>query len=167
MGRKITLADGFEKHDFLKIMKQTKHGRNRIRLLAMHHIQLGKSLEAVAKISGAHWVTVQKWVKRFKAEGFNGLYEARRIGAPRKIQKEEEDFISERLLSLSTGKTGGYITGKEIHQELSDKYSVKCCLKTIYNTLHRLSFSWITSRSIHPKSNLNTQDKYKKTLPHC
>jgi len=167
MGRKITLPDGFDKHDFLKMMKQTRHGRNRIRLLAMHHIQLGKSLEAVAKIVGSHWVTVQKWIKKFKTNGINGLYEAQRIGAPRKIQKEEEDFISEKLLSLSNAKTGGYITGKEMHQELIDKYAVKCCLKTIYNTLHRLNFSWITSRSIHPKSNLDTQDQYKKTLPLC
>jgi hypothetical protein len=30
MGRKLTLPDGFEKHNFIKMMKQMKHGRNRI-----------------------------------------------------------------------------------------------------------------------------------------
>lgn len=167
MGRKLTLPDGFEKHDFLKMMKQMKHGRNRIRLLAMHHIQLGKSLKTVSKIVQSHWITVQKWLKRFKTEGFNGLYESERIGAPRKIQKEGEEFISEKLLSLSTAKTGGYITGNQIHQILVDKYDINCCLKTVYNSMHKLRFSWITSRSIHPKSNLETQDQYKKTLPLC
>lgn len=167
MGRKLTLPDGFERHDFLKMMKQMKHGRNRIRLLAMHHIQLGKSLKAVSKIVQSHWITVQKWLKRFKAEGFKGLYESQRIGAPRKIQKEGEEFISEKLLSLSTARTGGYITGNQIHRILVDKYDINCCLKTVYNSMHKLGFSWITSRSIHPKSNLETQDQYKKTLPHC
>lgn len=167
MGRKLTLPDGFEKHDFLKIMKKTKHGRNRIRLLAMHHIQLGKSLKMVSTIVQSHWVTVQKWLKRFKDHGFDGLYESKRSGAPRKIQKQEEKFISETLSALSTAKTGGYTTGKEIHKILIDKYSVQCSLKTIYNALHRLNFSWITSRSIHPKSNIETQEQYKKTLPLC
>lgn len=167
MGRKLTLPNGFEKHDFLKIMKKTKHGRNRIRLLAMHHIQLGKSLKMVSKIVQSHWVTVQKWLKRFKDHGFDGLYESKRSGAPRKIQKREDKFISETLSTLSTAKTGGYTTGKEIHKILIDKYSVQCSLKTIYNALHRLNFSWITSRSIHPKSNIETQEQYKKTLPLC
>lgn len=167
MGRKLTLPVGFEKHDFLKMMKKMKHGRNRIRLLAMHHIQLGKSLKMVSRIVEAHWITVQKWLKRFKAHGFEGLYESKRSGAPRKIQKQEESFISEKLLTLSTAKAGGYITGKQIHQILIDEHSVQCSLKTIYNALHRLNFSWITSRPIHPKSNIETQEQYKKTLPLC
>ena len=167
MGRKLTLPDGFEKHNFLKMMKQMRHGKNRIRLLAMHHIQLGKSLKTVSRIVQSHWVTVQKWLTRFKADGFDGLYESRRSGAPRKIQKEGEEFISEKLSSLSTAKTGGYITGSQIHQILVDKYNIKCCLKTVYNSMHKLNFSWITSRSIHPKSNLETQEEYKKTLPLC
>jgi transposase len=167
MGRKLTLPDGFEKHDFLKMMKKMKHGRNRIRLLAMHHIQLGKSLILVSKIVQTHWITVQKWLKRFKTDGFDGLYESKRSGAPRKIQQEEEKFISDKLSSLSAAKTGGYITGKQMHQTLVDKYNIKCCLKTVYNSMHKLKFSWITSRSIHPKSNLEVQDQYKKTLPLC
>ena len=63
MGRKLTLPEDFKDHDFLKIMKTMKHGRNRIRLLAMHHIQLGKSLKDIAKIVQHHWVTVQQWLK--------------------------------------------------------------------------------------------------------
>jgi transposase len=167
MGRKLKLPNGFEKHNFLKMMNKMKHGRNRIRLLAMHHIQLGKSLIMVSQIVEVHWVTVQKWLKRFKEEGFAGLYESPRSGAPRKIQKEEEEFISEKLSALSTSKTDGYITGNQMHQTLIDKYNTKCCLKTVYNSMHKLKFSWITSRSIHPKSNLDTQSQYKKNLPLC
>ena len=32
---------------------------------------------------------------------------------------------------------------------------------TVYNTMHRLGFSWITSRSMHPKSNQEIQNTYK------
>ena len=44
MSRPLILPDNFQEHDFLDLMKKEPHPRKRIRLLAMHHIQLGKSL---------------------------------------------------------------------------------------------------------------------------
>jgi transposase len=49
---------------------------------------------------------------------------------------------------------------------LIEEYGAKCALKTVYNTMHRLGFSWITYRSIHPKSNQETQNTYKKLPRH-
>lgn len=167
MGRKLHLPESFEQQDFLKMMRKMRHGRNRIRLLAMHHIQTGKSLTAVSKVVNVHWSTIQGWIKRFRELGVEGLYETKRSGAPRKIASAQEQFITEKITTLSQTKTGGYITGKEMHRELIDKYGIQCCLKTVYNTLHRLNFSWITSRSIHPKSNLANQEQYRQTLPLC
>lgn len=167
MGRKLELGEDFKQQDFLKMMRKMKHGRNRIRLLAMHHIELGKSLIAVSKIVKVHWSTVQGWVKRFNELGLEGLYEGKRSGAPRKIDFTQEEFITEKISAMSQAKTGGYITGKEMRQELMDKYGTQCCLKTIYNTLHRLNFSWISCRSIHPKANITEQEQYKQTLPLC
>ena len=112
MGRTLLLPDNFKEHDFLKIMKKMKHARNRLRLLAMHHIQSGKTLKEVSEIVQHNWVTVQKWLKKFKEEGFEGLYESERSGAPRKITREAENFISKKLLTLRESKTRCYIKGK-------------------------------------------------------
>ena len=116
MGRKLILPDSIKGEDFLKIMNKMPHGRNRIRLLAMHHVQSGKTLKEVAEIVHCHWITVQKWVKRFKEEGYDGLYESQRSGAPRKIGKQAESFIFNMLSKLSESTTGGYITGSQLHQ---------------------------------------------------
>lgn len=167
MGCKLILPEDFKDHNFLKIMRKMKHRRNRIRLLAKHHIQLGKSLKDVAKIVQCHWITVQQWLKRFKEDSFDGLYESQRSGAPRKTKKEAESFISEKLSKLSEAKTGGYITGAQMHQIIIDKFSAKCCLKTVYNTMHKLNFSWITSCFMHPKTNLAVQEEYKQISPLC
>lgn len=51
MRRKLHLLEGFEQHDFLKIMRKMRHGRNRVKLFAMYHIQAGKSLTAVSNSS--------------------------------------------------------------------------------------------------------------------
>ena len=145
-------------------MKHESHGRNRIRLLAMHHIQLGKSFKTISEIVKSHWKTVQSWLRRFRNNGFEGLFESQRSGAPRKLNAKQESVIFDKINELSASKTGGYITGKELHNMLIEQYNAKCALKTVYNTMHRLCFSWITSRSMHPKSNKEIQDAYKKTF---
>lgn len=146
------------------MMKHESHGRNRIRLLAMYHLQLGKSFKAISAIVKSHWKTVQSWLRRFRNHGFEGLFESQRSGAPRKLNTQQESAIFDKINELSASKTGGYITGKELHSILIEQYDAKCALKTIYNTMHRLGFSWITSRSMHPRSNKETQNTYKKTF---
>ncbi len=148
-------------------MKHESHGRNRIRLLAMHHIQSGKSFKAISTIVKSHWKTVQSWLRRFRNHGFEGLFESHRSGAPRKLNTQQESAVFDKINELSASKTGGYITGKELHNMLIEKYDAQCSLKTVYNTMHRLGFSWITSRSMHPKSNQEIQNTYKKTSQTC
>ncbi len=167
MARPLILPQGFHEHNFLLLMKKESHGRNRMRLLAMHHLQSGKSLKFVSELVQSHCSTVQAWLQRFREFGFNGLFESHRSGAPRKLQTAQENFLSEKIRTLSEDKINGYITGKELHQILIDKYNTQCSLKTVYNVLHRLGFSWITSRSIHPKSSEAAQAAYKKTLATC
>ena len=50
MSRPLILPNDFQKHDFLDLMKKEPHPRKHIRLLAMHHTQLGKSLKAVSAL---------------------------------------------------------------------------------------------------------------------
>jgi transposase len=147
------------------MMKHESHGRNRIRLLAMHHLQLGKSLQVVSGIVKSHWKTVQSWLRRFRDTGFEGLFESKRSGAPRKLNIVQESALCDKINILSESKTGGYITGKELHKMLREEHGAKCALRTVYNTIHRIGFSWITSRSMHPKSNQEAQNTYKKTSP--
>ena len=136
-------------------------------LIGMHHLQLGKSFKAVSAIVKSHWKTVQSWLRRFRDHGFEGLFESHRSGARRKLNTLQESVLFDKVSTLSESKTGGYITGKELHKMLLEEYSAKCTLRTVYNTMHRLGFSWITSRLMHPKSNQDTQNTYKKTSLTC
>ena len=82
----------------------------------MHHIQSGKSLVEVSKIVQVHWQTVQSWLKRFGEDGFNGIYESQRSGAPRKINSSKEKIISDKINILSESKTGGHIIPIKINK---------------------------------------------------
>lgn len=162
MARPLHLADSFKEHDFLSMINAETNGRKSIRLLAMHHLQLGKSLVEVAEILGVHWKTVQVWNSKFRKFGLSSVEDAPRCGAPKKITGDAEKWLSETIKSLSAAKEGGYITGYQLQELLQEKYGIECSLKTIYNKLHQLNFSWITSRSIHPKTDIAEQEEYKK-----
>lgn len=164
MSRPLILPENFQEHNFVDLMKKEPHPRTRTRLLALHHIQLGKSLKAVSELVQYHWATIQRWLKLFKEHGFEGVSESHRSGAPRKLTVLQEECLASKIKELSEDKVNGYTTGKELHRMLVEQYNAQCSLRTIYNSLHRLGFSWITSRSMHPKSSIETQDAYKKTF---
>lgn len=145
------------------MLKQEPDGRSRIRMLAMHHVQLGKSLSAVAEIVQVHWKTVQTWLRVFRESGLHSLHDAPRTGAPEKIVGAAENWLHDKVVSDSQSKTGGCATGRELHQQLKDLYGIQCSLQTVYNKLHALNFSWITARSIHPHTDVEVQEAYKKT----
>lgn len=73
-----------------------------------------------------------------------------------------EIWILEFLTILNNHETGEHITGKYLQSIITKEFLIKCCLQTVYNTLHRLRFSWITSRLKHLKSDLEVQELYKK-----
>jgi len=167
MARPLLLPPNFHEHTFSVLMKKEPNPRNRFRLLAMYHLQQGKDLKQVAEIVQHHWQTVQSWLRRFREAGFDGLFESPRSGAPKKIGHDAEQWLHHNIMTLCGSKTGGYITGKALQKLLLERYDVKCSLKTVYNTLHRLKFSWVTSRSMHPKSDSEVQNAYKKNSRHA
>lgn len=158
----ILLPADFETYDFVSMAKQEKNPKNRLRLLAMAHIKEGKTLEQISDSIKVHWKTIQSWLSKFRSSGIDGLYVKTTRIKPNKLTKEADDWIVTFLTMLSTSDTGGYITGKQLQPIVQAEFSIKCCLRTIYNTLHRLNFSWISSRSKHPKSDVEIQELYKK-----
>lgn len=75
-----------------------------------------------------------------------------------KIDKTEiENLIKEK------NKEGGSITGKEIQEYIIKTKNIKISLKSVYNLLKEMDYSYTSPRSYHPKRNKNTQEDFKKT----
>ena len=104
------------------------------------------------------------WLKNFRKEGIEGLYIKTTKYKPSKITNEIKTWISDFVKTLYSDEVGCTITGKQLLSLVKEEFDIKCCLQTIYNTLHRLDLSWISCRSKHPKSDAEFQELYKKTL---
>ena len=164
MPRPIKLPTDFHKYNYVDLYKKESNSRNKIRLLAMSHIKAGLSLQETGKAIKTPWITVQGWLKNFRKEGIEGLHIKTTKYKPSKITNEIKNWISDFFKTLYSGEVGGTITGKQLLSLVKEKFDIKCCLQTIYNTLHRLDLSWISCRSKHPKSDAEVQELYKKTL---
>ena len=162
MPNTLLLPENFSAYDFVSLAKKEPHPQNRLRLIAMSHIQEGSTLKVVASYIKVHWKSVQRWLTNFRLGGLDALYVKATKHKPQKLNDEIQNWIKSFLEALNANDTGGYITGKQLHNLIEKEFSVNCCLRTVYNTLHRLKFSWITARSKHPKSDAEIQELYKK-----
>lgn len=164
MSRPIKLPTNFHKYDYVDLYKKESNYKNKIRLLAMSHIKECLSLQETAKVIKTPWHTIQSWLQNFRKNGLKGLYIKTKKYKPSKITKEIKDWIFKFMEVLYSSDVGGSITGKQLSLMVNERFNIKCCLQTIYNALHSLNLSWISCRSKHPKSDLEVQKLYKKTL---
>lgn len=161
---KLILPDGFDEHNFIGLSKKESNPRTRVRLIGMSILQEKRHLGKVANSIGVGAKTVGEWLKRFKEDGLRGLRDKHRSGRKKKLSDEEEDKFINSVKEAQATRSGGRIVAEDIQKILSDNYSKTYSLSGVYSLLHRLNFSWITARSVHPKANFKAQDDFKKNL---
>ncbi|MCK5354164.1 MAG: winged helix-turn-helix domain-containing protein [Methyloprofundus sp.] len=146
------------------LARQEKHSRTRIRWLAMAHLQEGREYHEIATFLCIKVGTIKLWLRKFKADGLDGLRESPRSGARRKLDTNQEPAFKKAVVSLQEKREGGRITGYDIQQLLEEQFQIECCLSSVYNLLSRLNLVWITVRSKHPKQSEAIQEDFKKNF---
>jgi transposase len=148
--------------DFFQLAKREPHPRVRIRLLALGHLQSGKTKTEVANIFQITFPTLRKWILRFIAEGLNGLEEEKGKGRKRKLPCSQEESFRQQVEELQQNQEGGRIRGQDVQALLREKFCVDHALPSVYHVLERCGLSWISARSKHPKSDPQVQENFKK-----
>ena len=65
-------------------------------------------------------------------------------------------------MNIQKNDKGGRLVGTDIQLFITENFGHQYHLSSVYKLLHRLGFSWITSRSKHPKQSLEVQEDFKK-----
>ena len=150
--------------DFKKLSRQEQHPEKRVRLIAMALLKDGKKIGEAAKAIGMGRHAVGKWYRRYKKDGLDGLNNLPRSGRKPNIPRDQEEDFIQKVIDLQATKTGGRITGYDIQDMALNEFGAAYADDSIYTVLNRLGLSWITSRSKHPKSDVEVQKAFKKTL---
>jgi transposase len=165
-GVRMWIKVEFEKNcpNFIKLAKKEKHPVIRVRLIAMAQLKNGKSIGEVAKAIGYERHSVGTWYRRYKEKGLEGLTDLPRPGREPKMSRDQEQEFIKEIENLQDTRSGGRITGNDIRILAKENFGADYAEDTIYTVLKRLKVSWITSRSVHPKADIEAQKTFKKTL---
>jgi transposase len=149
--------------DFPSLIAKEQNDRMRIRLMALSHINNGGNPTQTAKYLHVSRRMANEWVKRFNEKGIDGLIEKPRSGRPRALSTEQLEKLKEYVVSHAIKPDGGRLKVTLVIAYIEQEFGVSYSLTNIYCLLHRLNFSWSTSRSKHPKQSQDAQEDFKNT----
>ena len=151
-----------EKHNFSELAKTHQSVRMRLRYLTLAHFQEGHSRTDIAKFLKVSRTSVNKWISQYHKNGLEGLVDKKTTGRPVRLSEKQCDQLINYVNDSTISNTGGRLIGADIQSYISDNFGFNYHLSSIYKLLHRLGFSWITSRSKHPKQSVKAQEDFKK-----
>jgi transposase len=152
----------FKNIDFTALAKRETNARKKLRLLALAHFQDGMNKATIARMLKVSRGSVNKWVALFLQNGLAGLDYKPSPGRPPKLSSGECEKVSLFITQSSRSSKGGRIIAADIQRYIQDNFGVQYQQSNIYRLLHELGFSWISSRSKHPKQSEEVQEAFKK-----
>ena len=158
----INIMHSLENTDFKALAKQQKSIQMKMRLLALAHFKEGHSRTQIAKYLKVSRTSVNKWVRTFLEEGLEGLEEKPRTGRPPFLTSAQQKQLTDYIELRAKSDQGGRLTGADIHHYIVQEFGKTYHPDSIYYLLKHLGFSWITSRSRHPKQSDEVQEEFKK-----
>jgi len=155
--------DNLKNTDFNSLARKQKSIQMKMRLLALAHFKDGKSRTQIALALKVSRTSVNKWVKVFLEEGLAGLQEKPRTGRPPYLSAKQHTQLAKYIEQrASNTQEGGRLTGAGIHRYIQSEFGKSYHPDSIYYLLNHMGFSWITSRSKHPKQSIDAQEAFKK-----
>lgn len=148
--------------DFLALAKTEHNARKRIRLLALAHFQEGHNRTEIARFLKVSRGSVNKWVSNYLRDGLSGLDSVSPPGRPACLSAKQLSQLSDYIEQASRRTTGGRLQGTDIQKYIEEAFGITYEISNIYRLLKELGFSWITSRSRHPKQDEQVQSTFKK-----
>lgn len=146
----------------LTLSRKEQNARKRMRLLAVSLFFEGNTRTDIAKRLNIARSSVNKWVSSYLECGLSGLDTKPIQGRPSRLQPSQLEHLAEFIKLKSTTPQGGRLTGEQVTQFINAEFGVNYHLNHVYKILKKLGFSWITSRSQHPKQSQQSQEAFKK-----
>ncbi len=154
--------DNLNSTDFKSLSRSQSSLQMKMRLLALSHFQDGKSRTQISLFLKVSRTSVNKWIKTYLSEGIEGLKEKPRTGRPAFLSLAQQKKLAQFINDKAESDEGGRLIGADIHAYIEDEFNKTYHPDSIYYLLKKMGFSWVTSRSKHPKQDEQAQENFKK-----
>lgn len=115
------------------ILSKQKNAPDYKKIQALYLMKTGQvtTVIEVSELLGVHRVTVQKWFKKYRDQGIDGLLTSKKsTGRPSIVSASTLSDLKEKLTSSNSFKSY-----EDVHEWLQHKHGVDVNYKTIYGLL--------------------------------
>ncbi|MCK5565023.1 MAG: IS630 family transposase [Planctomycetes bacterium] len=149
--------------DLKQLFRKEKDARLATRIRAVYLALMGKSAPDIAALLGYRRRTIQNWVYAYNRRGLEGLQETPGRGQRCKLNIDQLQWLRQRLEEGPPPESGlSVFHGKDIQLLIHQQFGVTYHLHSIYKLLHRLGYSYVSSRPEHPKGDPEARETFKK-----
>ena len=146
-----------------KLFRKEKNSRSATRIRAVYLAMMGKSAPEIAQLLGYRRRAVQNWIYAYNKKGLQGLQDTTGRGQRCKLNTDQLQWLRQRIEEGPSPNDGPCVFhGKDIQKMIYEQFGVTYHLHSIYKLLHRLGYSYVSSRPEHPKGDPQKRETFKK-----
>jgi len=137
------------------------------RILAIAMVVDGHSRLLAAQAGGMDRQTLRDWVHRYNAEGLAGLVDRPRPGPTPRLSEAQMSEVANWVNRGPDLTQDGVVRWRciDLRDRIASQFGVALHERSVGKLLKKLNFSSISVRPLHPQSDLEAQETFKKTSP--
>ena len=137
------------------------------RLLAIAAAYEGQDRTVAAKLGAMDPQRLRDWVRRFNAQGPEGLIDRKPAGAARRLSAEQEAELAALIEAGPEFEHDGVVRWRcvDLQQLILTRWNIAYHERTIGKLLRRLGFRHISARPRHLGQDPARIEEFKKTSP--
>jgi transposase len=163
----LSIGSDLNSNELRRLARTEGDARVSRRLLAIAMALDGASREAAARCAGMDRQTLRDWVVRYNAEGVEGLRDRPHTGRPPLLAAELEAELAQLIGAGPELDRDGVVEYRvrHIREICQQRFGADYTRSGMQSRLHRMKFSYLSPRPIHPKTDPEAQETFKKTSP--
>ncbi len=167
MSAAVPLRSDFTASDLRQISRSCKDAKQVRRLLALAAIYDGLSRSRAAEVGGMTRQTLRDWVHRFNAEGLEGLINHKACGFKPKLSQKQKQVLYDIVKEGADLDRDGVVRYRlvDLVSIVETKFGVRYGISAMWYILHSLTFSHVSGRPFHPKSDKEKQAAFRQDFP--
>jgi transposase len=145
---------------------RTADAKQARRILAIAMVLDGHSRLLAAQAGAMDRQTLRDWVHRYNADGLAGLTDRPRPGRQPRLTEAERSEVAKWVEDGPDLNTDGVVRWRcaDLRDRIAAKFNVHLHERSIGKLLKKLNFSSISVRPVHPQSDLEAQEAFKKNF---
>lgn len=146
-----------------RLFRKEKDPRLANRIRAVYLAMMNKSAPQVAQILGYSRRIIQDWICSYNQKGLEGLQDTTGRGLRCKLNRDQLQWLRQRIEDGPRPEDGVCVfRGSDIQRIIKQQFAVSYHLNSVYKLLHRLGYSYVSSRPEHPKGDPEQRKAFKK-----